>query len=109
MRNTSSERRADPRVQVDIPVVALFKGEARKFRLVDVSRGGALIERADEPAPSAMHTIVLNLGHGRLKRVLARTVWTRLHHHAIRFVAQDDFDRLDLAEAIDEIVSRHAA
>jgi hypothetical protein len=36
-------------------------------------------------------------------------VWTNRHQHAVRFVAQDDLDKLELAEAIDRLVKIHAA
>jgi hypothetical protein len=43
-RPSGSERRAYPRVVVDLPTHIVIRGRAIACRLIDVSRGGALVE-----------------------------------------------------------------
>ncbi len=105
----SVERRVDPRLVVDLPVIAEFGGIQQRYRVLDVSRTGALVERDQPEPPPALHTLVINAGAVEPLRLLARTVWTAPRHHAVRFVAQDDLDRLDLAERIDQLIAHHAA
>jgi hypothetical protein len=104
----SAERRADPRVVVDARVTAIHGTHVRRYRLTDVSRSGALVERGPAPPPPALHRLEIEIGEGEPLRVLARTVWVGPRHHAVRFLAQDDIDRLELAEVIDRLV-RHCA
>jgi hypothetical protein len=105
----SVERRLDPRLMVDLQVTGEFRGSREPYRVVDISRTGALVERDQLEAPPSLHTMVFDVGAGEPLRLLARTIWTAPHHHAVRFVGQDDLDRLDLAERIDELIAHHAA
>jgi PilZ domain len=113
------ERRADPRVVVAPPrglcrayaprVTAVHSGVVQHHRLLDVSRSGALLERYDERPPPSLHRLEIDVGAAEPVRVLARTVWVGPRHHAVRFVAQDDLDRLELAEAVDHLLAVYAA
>lgn len=105
----ADERRVDPRVIIDAKVTAIFRGGQRHYRLLDVSRSGALFERSDDVEPPATHTLVIDVGDGNPLRLLAQTVWTGPRHHAVVFLAQDDVDRIELAESIDRLVERLTA
>ncbi|MBW2459336.1 MAG: PilZ domain-containing protein [Deltaproteobacteria bacterium] len=103
------ERRLEPRLSVKIPVTAEFHGAQRQYRVLDVSRTGALLERDEDEAPPSLHTLVIGALGRQPLRVLARTVWVAPRHHAVRFVAQDDIDRLELAERLDKLIAFYAA
>jgi hypothetical protein len=100
-----SERRIDRRVSLDLPVATFKGGIPKRYRLVDLSCGGAQIERSDTQVPPAVHTLELDLGEGRVMRMLARTVWVRQARYAVSFLALDGFDRLTIAEGIDRLLA----
>jgi hypothetical protein len=101
-RVIEGERRREPRVSTRSPAVAVYDGKPHRYRLRDVSLGGALLDRPDEPPPPTIHTMILRAG-GRSLKVLARTVWMGPGCHGVRFVAQSDVDRLELGELIDRL------
>jgi len=104
-----AERREEPRLAVKIPVTAEFHGSRRHYRVLDISRSGALVERDEDAPPPSLHTIVIGAVGRQPVRVLARVVWASPRHHAVRFVAQDDLDRIELAERIDKLLGCYAA
>ncbi len=97
------ERRRDPRVNLDMTVAAFSHGVAKRFKLVDLSCGGAQIDRGKHVAPPPVHTIEIDFGD-RLMRMLARTVWSHDSQYAVSFLALDELDRLSIAEGIDRLV-----
>jgi hypothetical protein len=101
---THDDRRRDIRVVLDVPMGAVVRGRERPFRLIDLSCTGAQIERDhDALPPPLVHTLELDLGGAYPLRLLARTVWTDAHRHAVAFLALDDVDRLTIAEVIDHL------
>jgi hypothetical protein len=97
------ERRFDPRVLTDAPAVAIFDGRPHRYRLHDISLGGASLEHGDNPPPP-VHAMILRAGKSWMK-VLARTIWSRGGRHGVRFVAQSEVDRLELGEIIDQLAT----
>ena len=104
-----SERRIDRRVALDLPVAAFRGGIPKRYRLVDLSCGGAQIESGDAQAPPPVHTLELDFGEGRVMRMLARTVWVKGARYAVSFLALDGFDRLTIAEGIDWLLALRKA
>jgi hypothetical protein len=96
------DRRCDRRVSLDLPIAVVVGGQSRRFRLVDLSCTGAQIEHLDEVPLAPVHTLALEVD-GVAIRLLARTVWSRGTRHAVRFLAMDHVDRLDIAEIIDKL------
>jgi hypothetical protein len=104
-----AEQRSSPRVELPLPCRGSFRNQSYRYRLVDISQTGALVERLEGPSPPSLHSFEIDTGDDVPLKLLARTVWTNRHQHAVRFVAQDDLDKLELAEAIDRLVKIHAA
>ncbi len=103
-----SERRSEPRVVVDLSCRALVGRVPRRYRVLDWSCGGALIEHGGHPPPSAVHTILFDDGSNRGLHVLARTVWSSDERHAVCFLALNEGDRLEVAEGFDRMLAgRH--
>ncbi len=101
----STDRRQEPRVTVDLLCRALVGREPRRYRVLDLSCGGALIEHGSHSPPSAVHTILFDDGTNRGLHVLARTVWTSDKRHAVCFLALNEGDRLEVAEGIDRLLA----
>jgi hypothetical protein len=108
-RAAVDERRVDARLDMALIVKAEYRGVEKRYRLLDVSRGGARFERLGAAQPPSLHTLVLDIGEAEPLRLLVRTVWCDDNRHAVRFVAQDDVDRLELAEHIDRWLAHLAA
>lgn len=100
-----TDRRREPRVAVDLTCRALVGRVVRRYRVVDLSCGGALIEHGAHPPPDAVHTITLDDGSNRGLHVLARTVWTSDERHAVCFLALNETDRLEVAEGMDRLIA----
>ena len=99
------DRRSDQRVLLDLTVAAFKDGMPKRYRFVDLSCGGAQIVRGRAEPPPRVHTLEIDLGNGRVMRMLARTVWVSEGRHAVSFLALDDLDRLSIAEGIDRLVA----
>lgn len=99
------ERRQTARVRTDVPLVAHQNGVAHRLRAVDLSSGGALIQRRSQQQPPMIQRVELLLRGRRTVRGIARTIWARGGLHAVRFVELSDVDRLEIAEHVD-LVSR---
>jgi PilZ domain len=95
------ERREGERVRVNALVSAMFGGRRYIYRLLDISRGGARLARDTVLRPTSLHRMEIHFGGNEPLRLLARVVRTTKHSHAVRFVALDDCDRLEIAEVID--------
>ena len=97
----SPERRTSTRVRTDVPVIAHQNGVAQRLRAVDLSCGGALLQRRSQRQPPMLQRVELLLRGRRTVRGVARTVWARGGLHAVRFVEFSDADRLEIAEHVD--------
>ena len=100
-----TERRREPRVAVDVTCRALVGRTPRRYRLLDLSCGGALIEHGAHPPPDEVHTITLDDGTNCGLHVLARTVWKSDERHAVCFLALNEGDRLEVAEGFDRLIA----
>jgi len=98
----AADRRAAPRVPIDVGVSACVGTRRWSVRLIDVSSTGALLEHLDHPAPAGVHALWLGADQPRL-RLLVQTVWRGARRYAVRFLALDDAQRLELAEALDRV------
>jgi len=100
------ERRRSARVRADIPVITYQDGVALRARALDLSCGGALIQRtADHPPPMFQRVDIL-LGPSRHVQGVARTVWAQSGMCAVHFVGLSDADRLEIAEHVDRAERR---
>ena len=90
-------------MRTDLPVIAYQDGMAHRVRAVDLSCGGALIQRRSTRQPPMVQRLELCLGEGAPIRGVVRTIWARGELHAVRFVELGDADRLDIAEHIDRL------
>jgi hypothetical protein len=98
---SSMERRRFARVRADVPLVANYNGFTERLRAVDLSAGGALVQRSGQIPPPMMQRFEMQLETGRRIRGLARTIWSRRDCFAVRFVGMSDADRLEIAELVD--------
>lgn len=95
-------RMGGARVRTDCPLTAYCGGAPQRFRAIDLSCSGALVQRRlATRRPPAVHALELDL-KGRRLRTLARTVWVNQQQHGVRFIDLSDADRLEIAEHIDE-------
>ena len=95
------ERRRSARVRADVPVITYQDGVPLRARAVDLSCGGALIQRTAEHPPPMFQRLELFLGSSRPVHGVARTVWAHHGMCAVRFVDLSDVDRLEIAEHVD--------
>jgi hypothetical protein len=101
------ERRLGLRGQVDLPAIQLLDGFGYECRVVDISPRGLVVQRtralAERPS-RLMYRLELPLdgGERRIKAV-ARPVWTEGLLQALRYVAVDEVDRLEIAELLDRL------
>ena len=102
------ERRQSARIRADFPIVAYQDGVAHHQRAVDLSCGGALIQRGTQRPPPMIQRVELHLGAGQMLCGMARTVWASNGMCAVRFVDMSDADRLDIAEHIDRFQGRRS-
>ena len=101
------ERRFGLRGQVDLPAVQHLDGFRHECRIVDISARGLVVQRtkamADRPW-RLMYQLELPLDGGhRCIRAVARPVWTQGLLQAMRYVAVDEMDRLEIAEMLDRL------
>jgi hypothetical protein len=101
------ERRGELRVRTHALVICIFENQPHRFRLRDISLGGALLERGEASEPPPTHTMIVKSGHKWIK-LLARVAWSAPGFHAVRFVAQTEVERLELGEIIDGLASPQA-
>ena len=105
------ERRFGLRGQVDLPAIQHLDGFGHECRIVDISARGLVIQRtkvlAERPA-RLMYRMELPLDGERRIRTLARPVWTQGLLQAMRYVAVDEVDRLEIAEMLDRLGRRGA-
>jgi len=101
------ERRFGLRGQVDLPAIQLLDGFGHDCRIVDISARGLVVQRSKALAerPSRlMYRLELPLDGGdRCIRAVARPVWTQGLLQAMRYVAVDEMDRLEIAEMLDRL------
>ena len=95
------ERRRSARVRADVPVIAYQDGVPLRARAVDLSCGGALIQRTAEHPPPLFQRLELLLGPSRAVSSVARTIWAEHGMCAVHFVDLSDVDRLEIAEQVD--------
>jgi hypothetical protein len=95
------ERRRSARVRADVPVITHQDGVAHHARAVDLSCGGALIQRTADHPPPMFQRLELFLGGTVPVRGVARTVWADAGMCAVHFVDLSDADRLEIAEHLD--------
>ena len=99
------ERRIGSRARVDFPAATFVDGHRHECRAVDISSTGMVVHRSKSLAQRTLHELnamELVMGSQRI-RVRARTVWSRDRLHAVRVVAMNDVDRLDIAEHLDRM------
>jgi hypothetical protein len=101
------ERRFGLRGQVDLPAIQHLDGFGHECRVVDISARGLVVQRtkalAERPA-RLMYRLELPIEGGeRFIRAVARPVWTQGLLQAMRYVAVDEVDRLEIAEMLDRL------
>jgi hypothetical protein len=106
------ERRIGLRGQVDLPVIQHMDGFGHECRVVDISARGLVVQRsralAERPS-RLMYRLELPLDGGEYRiQAVARPVWTQGLLQAMRYVAVDEVDRLEIAEFLDRL-GRHGA
>ena len=101
--STPGERRGSARTPVSCLVSAVFGGRRHIYRLADISRSGARLERDSVLRPKRVHRMEIHCGDAEPLQLLVQVVRSTKHSHAVRFLALDDMDRLELAEVIDAL------
>ena len=106
------ERRFGLRGQVDLPVIQHVDGFPHECRVVDISAGGLVVQRTKrltQRSSRLVYSLELPLdGEGKRIHTLARPVWTDGSLQAMRYVAVNHMDRLEIAELLDRIGRRGA-
>jgi len=98
------ERRLGMRGQVDLPVVQHVDGFTHECRVVDISTRGLVVQRnksLEEREPRLYYWLEIPLGTERRVHALARPVWTEGALQAMRYVAVNEVDQLEIAEMVD--------
>lgn len=98
-----AERRADARVPIQAQVAVRYGSRSYPGWLRDISAGGALVVRGAAPRPPKLHRLEIPTGRPEPLRLLVRVVRSFGTYHAVRFVGLDAHDRLELAEAVDQL------
>lgn len=105
------DRRRTPRTRVDLLFNKYIDGYPHLCRIVDVSEGGLLLERVNEPKVERdFYPVEIGLlepeGVESPKRVWlwAKQVWADDQRQALRFVGVEERDR----EAIRDMIARAA-
>jgi hypothetical protein len=101
------ERRFGLRGQVDLPAIQHLDGFSHECRVVDISARGLVVHRtkvlAERPS-RLMYRLELPIDGGeRLIQAVARPVWTQGVLQAMRYVAVDEVDQLEIAELLDRL------
>jgi len=105
------ERRFGLRGQVDLPAIQHLDGFSHECRVVDISARGLVVQRTRALAerPSRLtYRLELPLEGERRIHAVARPVWTQGLLQALRYVAVDEVDRLEIAELLDRLGRRGA-
>jgi hypothetical protein len=109
------ERRLGMRGQVDLPVIQHVDGFPHECRVVDISSRGMVVQRTKSLASRRsrlLYLLELPLDEpgksktGRRVHALARAVWTRGRYQALRYVAVNEIDQLEIAEMLDRLGRR---
>jgi hypothetical protein len=93
------ERRSSKRAKVDLLLNKYINGFPHACRVLDLSMGGMLVRRINEPeATNDSFPLELGLpGDKDPMWIWSRPIWTQGKRQAIRFVALDPEDRARLA------------
>ncbi|HEX9295609.1 MAG TPA: hypothetical protein VF881_07235 [Polyangiaceae bacterium] len=102
------ERRLGLRGQVDLPVIQHVDGFPHECRVVDISARGLVVQRTKSLSSRRsrlFYWLELPLldGEGRRIHALARPVWTHGRLQAMRYVAVNEVDQLEIAELLDRL------
>jgi hypothetical protein len=104
------DRRRCARYRADLAVITYENGVAHRGRSLDLSCGGALLQRSIDRAPPMLQRLELQLDGRHTVRGMARTVWSKRGTCAVRFLGLSDVDRLEIAEHLDRAaLARRAA
>lgn len=95
------DRRFGIRVSTDCRLTAYVGTTALDCRAVDLSAAGALVWHARPRDTPLLQRFEVHLVSRASVPVLARTVWSRGHWQAVRFIEVHDVDRLEIAEHLD--------
>lgn len=97
------DRRVYPRSSVDLPATTIVDVEQRPCRVVEISPSGLVFESDVDMKQDEMPMVQrVDLAvSSTLIRVVARTVWVRAKHVALKFIGLHDVDRLEIAEELD--------
>ncbi len=106
----SSERRAVPRIQVDLFFNKYIDGYPHLCRALDVSEGGLLLERVSEPdVDRPLYPVeigVMSQVEGEAPEVVdrlwlwAKQVWSENDRQALSFIGVEERDRTKLARIL---------
>jgi hypothetical protein len=93
------ERRSSKRETVDLLLNKYIAGFPHACRVLDISMGGMLVRRINEPeASNDSFSLQLGLpGDKDPMWIWSRPIWTKGSRQAVRFVAMDPQDRARLA------------
>jgi hypothetical protein len=105
------ERRLGLRGLVDLPVIQHADGFPHECRVVDISARGLVVQRTRSLASRRSRLLYwLELpildAEGRRIHALARPVWTQGSLQAMRYVAVNEVDQLEIAELLDRLGRR---
>ena len=114
------ERRLGLRGLVDLPVIQHVDGFPHECRVVDISARGMVVQRTKSLAlrrSRLLYWLELPImdgddpgkspkGDGRRIHALARPVWTQGTLQAMRYVAVNEVDQLEIAELLDRLGRR---
>jgi hypothetical protein len=98
------KRRAGLRARTDFEVTARHGSSVGRYRGIEVSAGGIVVDwgrGAARPDASVWHLELRLPERLRVLRATARPVWTLGTCQALRFVSISDVDRLSIAEHVD--------
>jgi hypothetical protein len=98
------ERRLAMRGQFDFPVIQHVDGFPHECRCVDISANGMVIQRTkslQNRAPRLYYWVEIPVDQGQRVHALARPVWSKGPLMAMRYVAMNEVDQLEIAELVD--------
>ena len=98
------ERRVSKRTRVDLLINKYIDGYPYACRVMDISKGGVLLEKMSEPQHDRTYYPVEIAAPGGVDRIWAWTRQVRVsgNRQALRFVAMDPFDQV----LLDQYVNR---
>jgi hypothetical protein len=105
------ERRLGLRGLVDLPVIQHVDGFPHECRVVDISSRGLVVQRTKtlvSRRSRLFYWLELPIldDAGRRIHALARPVWTHGALQAMRYVAVNEVDQLEIAELLDRLGRR---